>query len=79
MNLAASTRPRTRGELLEAWRRHLSLERALSDHTVRAYCGDLDEMLTFMGVGRGPEEPVGQALALLDLADLRAWLAQMHR
>ena len=70
-------RPRTRGELSEAWARHLSLQRGLSEHTVRAYLGDLADLLTFLGVGEGPEEPVGPALASLDLADLRAWLAQM--
>ena len=70
-------RPRTRGELSEAWARHLSLQRGLSEHTVRAYLGDLADLLTFLGVGEGPEEPVALALASLDLADLRAWLAQM--
>ncbi|WP_454931298.1 tyrosine recombinase XerC [Actinomyces israelii] len=70
-------RPRTRGELSEAWARHLSLQRGLSGHTVRAYLGDLADLLTFLGVGEGPEEPVAPALASLDLADLRAWLAQM--
>ncbi|MCZ0859538.1 tyrosine recombinase XerC [Actinomyces israelii] len=70
-------RPRTRGELSEAWARHLSLQRGLSEHTVRAYLGDLADLLTFLGVGEGPEEPVAPALASLDLADLRAWLAQM--
>lgn len=30
-------RPRTRGELSEAWARHLSLQRGLSEHTVRTY------------------------------------------
>ena len=70
-------RPRTRGALSEAWARHLSLQRDLSGHTVRAYLGDLADLLTFLGVGDGAEEPVGPALASLDLADLRAWLAQM--
>ena len=70
-------RPRTRGALSEAWARHLSLRRDLSGHTVRAYLGDLADLLTFLGVGDGAEEPVGPALASLDLADLRAWLAQM--
>lgn len=43
---------------------------------MRAYCTDLDELLTFLGVGPQPEELVGPALASLDLGDLRAWLAQ---
>lgn len=73
----AAGRPGTRGELLDAWFRHLSLQRGLSDHTVRAYCGDLEDLLTFLGVGPGETEPVGGALASLDLADLRAWLAEL--
>lgn len=73
----AAGRPGTRGELLDAWFRHLSLQRGLSEHTVRAYCGDLGDLLTFLGVGTGETEPVGGALASLDLADLRAWLAEL--
>ena len=70
-------RPRTRGELSGAWVRHLALQRDLSEHTVRAYLGDLADLLTFLGVGDDAGEPVAPALASLDLADLRAWLAQM--
>ena len=43
-------RPETRGELLDAWTRHLSLRRGLSEHTVRAYAGDLEDLLGFLGV-----------------------------
>ena len=68
--------PTTRGELLDAWFRHLSLQRGLSEHTVRAYVGDLEDLLTFLGVGGGETEPIGPALRSLDLADLRAWLAE---
>ena len=75
--MSDQVRPRTRGELSEAWARHLSLQRGLSGHTVRAYLGDLADLLTFLGVGDDAGEPVAPALASLDLADLRAWLAQM--
>ena len=68
-------RPRTRGELSEAWARHLSLQRDLSRHTVRAYTGDLDALLTFLGAGPDQEADVSPVLAGLSLADLRAWLA----
>jgi integrase/recombinase XerC len=61
-----------RGELPERVRhvvddyeRHLSLERGLSPHTVRAYIGDAVSMLGFL---RRPLEE-------LDLGGLRAWLA----
>ena len=69
--------PRTRGELSEAWLRHLGLQRGLSEHTVRAYVADVGDLLTFLGVGGDPDEPIGPALLSLDLADLRAWLAEM--
>lgn len=69
--------PALRGELLDAWFRHLGLQRGLSEHTVRAYMGDLEDLLDFLGVGAGESEPIGPALAGLDLADLRAWLASM--
>ena len=65
----------TRGELCESWERYLTLRRGLSAHTVRAYLGDLEDLLTFLGVGAQRDEPVTGALSLLDLADLRAWLA----
>lgn len=68
--------PATRGELLDAWFRHLSLQRGLSEHTVRAYVGDLEDLLTFLGAGAGETQTVGPALRSLDLADLRAWLAE---
>ena len=69
--------PTTRGVLREAWQRYLRLQRGRSEHTVRAYTGDLDDLLTFLGVGPEDQEDVGPALASLDLADLRAWLAEL--
>ncbi|HET9140979.1 site-specific integrase, partial [Actinophytocola sp.] len=61
-----------RGELpepvrhvVDEYERHLSLERGLSAHTVRAYIGDA---VSLLGSLRRP-------LAELDLAALRAWLA----
>ena len=75
--MSEPVRPRTRGELSDAWFRHLALQRGLSEHTVRAYVADVEDLLTFLGVGADADEPVGPALASLDLADLRAWLARM--
>ena len=75
--MSDSAGPRTRGELSEAWLRHLGLQRGLSEHTVRAYVADVGDLLTFLGVGGDPDEPIGPALLSLDLADLRAWLAEM--
>jgi integrase/recombinase XerC len=63
---------RTRRELpehlaavVDEYERHLALERGLSEHTVRAYVGDVVSLLGFLG---GP-------LDALDLGVLRAWLA----
>ena len=75
--MSESAGPRTRGELSEAWLRHLGLQRGLSEHTVRAYVSDVADLLTFLGVGGDPDESIGPALRSLDLADLRAWLAEM--
>lgn len=61
-----------RGELAEAraaFERHLVLERGLSRHTVRAYLGDVDALLSTAS---------GDGLAGLDLAALRRWLADQR-
>lgn len=66
----------SRGELVRAWGEHLRLERGLSPHTVRAYVGDLEDLLSYLGVGPGADAPAGRALAGAGLEDLRGWLAQ---
>ena len=68
---------RTRADLLASYRSYLALQRDLSGHTVRAYLVDINDLLSFLGVGEGDAEPVDAALATLDLADLRDWLAAM--
>ena len=75
--MSDSAGPRTRGELSEAWLRHLGLQRGLSEHTVRAYTGDLEDLLGFLGVDPDESAPVGPVLRGLTLADLRAWLAAL--
>ena len=67
--------PRTRADLLASYRGYLALQRDLSEHTVRAYLVDIGDLLSFLGVGGSDAEPVEAALATLDLADLRDWLA----
>ena len=56
-------------ELIDAYRRHLSAERNLSAHTIRAYTGDLTNLF-------GHLERVGEGtVADIDLIALRRWLA----
>jgi integrase/recombinase XerC len=52
--------------------RHLAVERDLSRHTVRAYLGDLDQMLAH-AVALGHEDP-----GTIDLRTLRSWLANQQ-
>lgn len=55
-------------EALDAYARHLSADRGFSEHTVRAYRGDLDDLARF-AEHTGAETPDG-----LDLELLRDWL-----
>lgn len=59
--------PRDVAAALQRFLRHLELERGRSAHTVRAYGGDLAALLASV-----------PALAALDLAALRRWLAAGH-
>jgi integrase/recombinase XerC len=58
---------------LAAFGRHLTAERGLSPHTVRAYLGDISALLSFAA-----EDGCGE-LADLDIAVLRGWLGAQHR
>ncbi|MHA3703555.1 tyrosine-type recombinase/integrase [Jatrophihabitans sp. YIM 134969] len=62
------------GDALSAFERHLRLERDRSDHTIRAYVGDVVDLLDHL------RRRVGDSagLSALDLAALRAWLAAAH-
>jgi integrase/recombinase XerC len=58
-------------ELLAAFETHLALERGRSEHTCRAYHGDIAGLLDFAAArGLGADG--------IDLALLRSWLAQMN-
>lgn len=59
-------------DVLGAFADHLRYEKARSDHTVRAYTGDVRGLISFAGA-RGVE------LADIDLPLLRAWLAEHTR
>lgn len=57
------------------WRRWLTVERNVSPHTVRAYCGDVARFLRFVAEHRGGPVSLNQ-LGDLTLADFRAFQAQ---
>jgi integrase/recombinase XerC len=57
---------------LAAFQRHLTAERGLSAHTVRAYLGDIRSLLGYAGQDGITE------LAGLDIAVIRGWLAGQH-
>ena len=62
----------TGSELLGEFERYLRSERGRSEHTTRAYLGDLRSLLCFLEDERGTSD-----LAAVGLRDLRAWLAAM--
>ncbi|WP_414731715.1 tyrosine recombinase XerC [Williamsia sp.] len=54
--------------IIDEYESYLRLECGHSEHTVRAYIGDIRSLISFAGVrGQGPSD--------IDLATLRAWLA----
>ncbi|HEY8479925.1 MAG TPA: tyrosine recombinase XerC [Spirillospora sp.] len=59
-------------EAVADFERHLRAERAVSAHTVRAYLGDLRDLVDY-AAHLGVTEPSG-----LDVPLLRAWLARQH-
>jgi integrase/recombinase XerC len=64
--------------LVEEFVRHLSYERGLSAHTVRAYTADVSSLLGAVVTQWQPDVELRQALDdRLDLAVLRSWLAGM--
>ncbi len=64
--------PERLGQALDAFRRHLAAERGTSEHTVRAYTGDVQALLEHAAQA-GMTSPGG-----LDIGILRGWLAAQH-
>ena len=64
----------TTGDVIAAFARHLRAERGLSEHSVRAYVGDVATLAEHLGL----EEDSPPDLGHLDLATLRAWLANQR-
>lgn len=66
--------------LLELFRQHLAAERRASQHTLRAYTADLEDLLTFAATTRkGADVGVKDVLVGdLDTMLCRSWLASLH-
>src|SRR5882757_9120331 len=68
--------------VLADYERHLRLERNLSEHTVRAYLGDVVSLLGHLALpaqANGSEEgPLPVRVADIDLAALRGWLSGLR-
>jgi len=67
------TLPEPMARALALFGRHLSAERGLSPHTVRAYLGDITALLAFAAQDGCLE------IADLDISVLRGWLGSQHR
>jgi len=67
------TLPEPMARALALFGRHLSAERGLSPHTVRAYLGDISALLAFAAQDGCVE------IADLDISVLRGWLGSQHR
>lgn len=63
----------TQSALLSAFEECLRHRRGLSEHTARAYVGDIEKFAAFLD----PQVPVDDGLRTATLEDLRAWLGQM--
>jgi integrase/recombinase XerC len=65
---------------LEAFLRHLAVEKGASAHTLRSYRSDLVSFRSFVLATAGAESPSGDAAALaaVDARLVRAWLATLH-
>src|SRR6187431_176438 len=61
----------TRVTLLAAFSDHLTAQRGLSEHSVRAYLGDVDQLLGYAS------RHGANSLSDIDLTILRGWLASM--
>lgn len=73
--------PRATAEIVADYERHLSVERGLSPHTVRAYMGDAVSLLAhFHGpdVANDERVPDDADLTGLDIGEIRSWLSAQH-
>lgn len=65
-------------QILADFEEYLRANRGFSPHSLRAYRGDLQELLAFLQP-EGSLAPAGLSAALSDPARIRAWLGTMYR
>lgn len=76
MNIPEEVRPNAaqeRRQLLDDFAMHLTAQRGLAEHTVRAYCSDIEQLIMFVD-----EQQTGD-ITEVDLPVLRSWLAEMNQ
>jgi integrase/recombinase XerC len=72
VSTTAADLPKAFADAVDEYRRHLESERDLAPHTVRAYLGDVEDLLTHA-------TRVGcRKLADLDIRTMRSWLARQR-
>lgn len=66
-------------DIIDAYVRELTVRRGLSEHTVAAYEHEARSLLCFLAelAGTSPDEPID--VSTMELADVRAWLAQAQQ
>lgn len=81
LRLARAELPQALAGAVDGFERHLANERGLSEHTVRAYVGDVVSLLAHVGSSSDQESPTEQespSLAGIDVTALREWLSAQH-
>jgi len=78
MTIGAALDDHPARRLAVEWADHLRRDRRRSDHTIRAYLATAHRLIGFVGRHRGGAVD-GAALAILDRADLRAYLAERRQ
>ena len=67
----------TASDVLASWRAQLEVRQGLSDKTVKAYVGDVTNLLAYLGVDEGSQLDASRARRVFSARNLKSWLA--HR